>query len=62
MFEILIITLKQEAEYIQQEQNAHAVEVSEKSFVVVQRQVVGDDIADDVGDANNHQQLRVYEA
>lgn len=54
-------TLQQEAEDVQQEQYAHAIEVSEESFVVVEGQVVCDDIADDVRDAYDYKQLRVDE-
>lgn len=49
-----ILTLKQEAEDVQQKQYAHAIQVSEEAFVVVQGQVVCDDIADDVSNAYHY--------
>lgn len=46
--------MKQEAEDVQQKQYAHAIQVSEEAFVVVQGQVVCDDIADDVSNAYHY--------
>lgn len=49
-----ILTLKQETEDVQQKQYAHAIQVGEEAFVVVQGQVVGDDVADDVSNAYHY--------
>lgn len=54
--------MEKEAEDVQQEQYAHAIEVSEESLVVVEGQVMGDDVADDIGDAYYNQKFRVDEA
>lgn len=54
--------LQEEAENVQQEEDAHSVHVSEETLEVVQRQLVGDDLAYNVSDAHDQQQLRVDEA
>lgn len=55
-----LITLKQKAENVEQEENACAVQVREESFIVHDRQLMGGDIADDVRYADDDQEQRIH--
>jgi len=54
--------LKEEAEDVQQEQNTHAVKVSEESLIIVQWQLVRYYFAYHVSDAHDYKQFRIDEA
>lgn len=49
-------TLQQETKDVEQEEDAHAVQVGEESLVVHDGKAMGADIADYVRHADNHQQ------
>ena len=50
------ITLQKEAEHVEQEKYARAVQVGEKSFVVHDGKCMCSDIADDVRNADDNEQ------
>ena len=54
--------MEQEAEDVQQEQNAHAVQVGEEPLIIIEGEVMCDDITDDVSYTHNNQELGVDEA
>jgi hypothetical protein len=57
-----LITLQQEAEDVEQEEDAHAIQVSEEAFVVHHGKLMGRDIADDIRDADHDQEQSVHQA
>jgi GTP-dependent phosphoenolpyruvate carboxykinase len=54
--------LQQEAENVEQEQDACAVQVGEESFVVHHGKLMGRDIADDIRDADDDEQQCIHQA
>lgn len=62
LFRTTIITLQEETEHVEQEEDAHAVQVGEESLVVHDGQSMGAHIADNVRDADNNEQHRVHQA
>lgn len=55
------ITLQEEAEHVEQEEDAHAVEVGEESFVVDDRQLMGAHITDHIRNADDDKQHCVHQ-
>lgn len=55
-----LITLEQEAEHVEEEENASAVQVREESFIIHDGELVSCDIADYVRYANDDQQQRIH--
>jgi hypothetical protein len=54
-FETSLITLQQEAEHVEQEEDARTIQVGEKSFIIHDRELMSGDIADDIRYANHNQ-------
>lgn len=54
--------LQQKAENVQQEQDAHAVQISEEALVIVQWNVVGDRVRKYVRYTHYDQQFGIYKA
>lgn len=54
--------MEEEQEHVEQEPNARSIEVSEKCFVVVEGNVVGDRVGDDIRYADYDQNLRIHKA
>lgn len=53
--------MQEEAEHVEQEEDAHAVEVGEESFVVDDRQLMGAHITDHIRNADDDQQHCVHQ-
>lgn len=61
LFTLVLITLQQEAENVEQEKNARAIQVGEESFIVHDRKLVSRDIADYVRYANDNQEQSIHQ-
>lgn len=54
--------MQEEAEHVEQEEDAHSVQVGEESLVVHDGQLVGAHVADNVRHADDDEQHRVHQA
>lgn len=59
---VVLITLQQEAEDVEQEEDARTVQVGEETFIVHDRKFMSCDIADYVRNANDNQEQSIHQA